>query len=337
MAMSGGVDSSVSAALLKKQGFQVVGVFMKPWQPRGAVCNWRSDREDALRVAGALDIPLLTWDFSREYGRQVAQSMLRGYEKGVTPNPDVDCNRFIKFGLFFDRAIAEGADFVATGHYARIASMNGTKLIATAKDRTKDQTYFLWGIRPACLERTLFPVGTMTKVQVRDYAKQNGLSVANKKDSQGVCFVGPIRFRDFLRSRIVVRRGDVVDVNGRHIGTHDGAALYTVGQRHGMGLTGGDGPWYVVDKDISRNLLVVGTERDLYRDYLRLIDGNWFISRPRVGDEVSVKVRYRTKAVRARIGRQGILRFSRPVRAISAGQSAVLYRNGRLLGGGIIA
>lgn len=334
--MSGGVDSSVAASLLKEQGFQVVGVFMKPWQPKGAVCNWRQDREDALRVATMLDIPLLTWDFAKEYEREVATPMFRGYEQGITPNPDVECNRHIKFGFFFERAISEGADFVATGHYARIASKDGRKWISAAEDDGKDQTYFLWGIRPACLERTLFPVGEMTKPDVRRYAKRKGLLVADKRDSQGVCFVGPIPFRDFLRSRISHTSGDVVDTTGRVLGTHDGAALYTIGQRHGMGLSGGDGPWYVVRKDISRNRITVGSEQELYGDRIRLTNTNWFGSRPRVGETVTVKIRYRTRAVRARVQARGVLAFSRPVRAISPGQSAVIYRGNRVLGGGII-
>jgi tRNA-specific 2-thiouridylase len=224
VAMSGGVDSSVAAALLKARGFHVVGVFMKPWQPRGSACLWRRDREDALRVCSSLDIPLHTWDFSSEYGQKVAGPMIRGYKEGITPNPDVECNRLIKFGLFYDRAMREGADYVATGHYARIRSSAGRHWIAAAADGNKDQTYFLWGLRPRCLGRTLFPLGELTKPQVRRIARQMGLSVADKKDSQGVCFVGPIHFRDFLRARVKGVPGEVVDVRGRRLGTHEGDA-----------------------------------------------------------------------------------------------------------------
>lgn len=271
VAMSGGVDSSVAAALLKERGFRVVGVFMKPWQPKGLTCQWHQDRQDAMRVAAALDIPLHTWDFSREYGRAIAEPLVDGYRSGVTPNPDVECNRQIKFGLFFDRAIQEGADFIATGHYACIKCSGGRLWISASKDTEKDQTYFLWGVRNQCLERTLFPVGEFTKRQVRDIARHKGISVADKKDSQGVCFVGPIPFRDFLKQRIAIRSGSIQDLHGRLLGTHDGAAYYTIGQRHGLGLTTGDGPYYVIRKNIRKNLLIVGDEKALYGTNLRYI------------------------------------------------------------------
>jgi tRNA-specific 2-thiouridylase len=339
IAMSGGVDSSVAAYLLKQQGFRVVGVFMKPWSPsakasaRQAACMWQNDRQDALRVASKLDIPLLTWDFSKAYGMRVARKMIDGYRRGITPNPDVDCNKEIKFGLFYQKAMQAGADAVATGHYARIVRRNLQK----AKDANKDQTYFLWAINPRCVKRTLFPVGELLKPEVRKIAARAGLVTADKKDSQGVCFVGEVNVKDFLAARIKPRPGKIIHTDGNELGTHDGAAYYTVGQRHGLAISDGSGPYYVVRKDIRRNIVVVGGEKDLYGTTARLVRMNWFGPRPAIGTRVAVKIRYRTPARNAIIGPRGRLTFTRPVKAITPGQSAVMYRGNRVLGGGIIA
>lgn len=335
--MSGGVDSSVAAALLKERGFRVVGVFMKPWQPKGMVCQWRQDREDALRVAARLDIPLLTWDFSHEYGERVAAPLLEGYRRGMTPNPDVECNRHIKFGLFFDRAITEGADFVATGHYARITRRHGRHWITVARDTNKDQTYFLWSVAPECLDRVLFPVGELQKEEVRVEATRLKLSVADKKDSQGVCFVGDIDFKSFLQRNIASRAGAILDESGAVIGQHDGAAYVTIGQRHGFGLPGGTEPQYVVAKNMKANTITVGPETSLMGVKMKIVETRWFGQQPREGDKVLVKIRYRTRAIPAHIGVRGIITCERPVRAISPGQSAVVYQGSRVIGGGIIA
>lgn len=340
VAMSGGVDSSVAAYLLKQQGFRVVGVFMKPWSSsakasdgQATICPWQEDRQDALRVAAKLDIPLLTWDFSREYGATVARKMIDGYRRGKTPNPDVDCNKEIKFGLFYQKALKAGADFVATGHYARIAR----GVMRTAKDTDKDQTYFLWAIDPQCLERTLFPIGHLTKPEVRTIAVKAGLVTATKKDSQGICFIGELDVKSFLTNRITPRQGNIRHVDGRIIGTHDGAAYYTIGQRHGLDIRDGGGPYYVVAKDTRRNTITVGSEKELYCRSASLTKSNWFGSRPRASEKVQVKIRYRTPGVPATISRTGRVSFSRPVRAVTPGQSAVVYRRGIVLGGGIIA
>lgn len=332
VAMSGGVDSSVAAYLLKKEGFRIVGVFMKPYQIPGMPCLWRADRQDALRVATALGIPLKTWDFSRQYGARVTRAMIKGYREGITPNPDVLCNKEIKFGLLYDRAMREGADAIATGHYAQI--IRGT--IRKAKDGNKDQTYFLWAIPAACIQKTLFPIGHLTKPKVRGIATAAGLITAGKKDSQGICFVGPMDVKSFLVKNIKPRRGRILHTDGRVIGTHDGAAYYTIGQRHGLDIKDGGGPYFVISKDIKRNIIVVGSEKDLYGSRARLTDTNWFGSRPAVGTRVQVKIRYRTPAHSAIIGPRNTLTFIRPVKAITPGQSAVLYKGNRLLGGGVI-
>ncbi len=337
VALSGGVDSSVAAYLLKKKGYRVVGVFMKPYQVPGMRCLWQADRQDALGVAAKLDIPLKTWDFSREYGRRVTKAMVAGYRRGITPNPDVECNRQIKFGLFAQRAFREGADLIATGHYARITPCKDGPCLSKARDANKDQTYFLWAIPPKIVAKTLFPIGHLTKPQVRAIARRAGLLTAGKKDSQGVCFVGDLNVKDFLTRAITSRPGNIMHSDGRMLGTHDGAAYYTIGQRHGLDITDGGGPYYVVRKNMKKNIVTVGGESDLYGRTARLIGLQWFCPRPMATETVQVKIRYRTPACRAILSRSGILTFTKPVRAITPGQSAVIYKGNRLLGGGIIA
>jgi len=331
IAMSGGVDSAVAAHLLVGRGYDVTGVFMKPWQPPGMGCLWQQDREDALRVAARIGIPLKTWDFSRQYGTLVARPMVAGYRAGLTPNPDVECNRHIKFGLFAARAFKEGADLIATGHYARIRGGG----LAIAKDTNKDQTYFLWAVPTDVLRRTLFPIGDLTKPQVRAMARHAGLSVAEKPDSQGVCFVGDMDVKAFLTSRIPPRQGTILHRDGRILGTHDGAAYYTIGQRHGLNIRDGGGPYFVVSRDVKRNIIVVGTERDLYGTRAVIRDAHWFGPRPNATDRVHVRARYRAPLVPATV-RGSVIRFTKPVRALTPGQSAVVYRGSRCIGGGIV-
>jgi tRNA-specific 2-thiouridylase len=336
VALSGGVDSAVAASLLVNRGHRVVAVFMKPWQPTGMACLWKQDREDAAAVAARLGIPLKTWDFSRAYGAKVARSMVADYRAGRTPNPDVECNRAIKFGLFADRAFREGADAIATGHYAQLKMTNGEWRMTKARDPNKDQTYFLWAVPPAVLTRTLFPVGHLTKPQVRAIAYRAGLTVANKRDSQGVCFVGNLDVKSFLAARIRPRRGVVRHTDGRVLGTHDGAPYYTIGQRHGLHLTDGGGPHFVVRTDVRTNTVTVGGERELLATRARVTGLNWHGPTPSPSHRVAVLIRYRAKAVWATY-RHGTVHFQKPVRAIAPGQSAVFYRNGMLLGGGVLA
>jgi len=331
VAMSGGVDSSVAAALLKKRGFHVIGVFMKPWQSPGVRCLWQKDREDALRVATVLDIPLLTWDFSKEYGTRVTRYMIDGYRRGITPNPDIMCNKEIKFGLFFKKAMDAGADFVATGHYARIKN----SILYTAKDTNKDQTYFLWTLAKKQFSQTLFPIGDYTKPQVRILAKNFGLPVYNKKDSQGVCFVGALDMKSFLKRHIKSRSGPIIHVRGTVLGRHDGVAYYTIGQRHGMNITVGGGPYYVVGKNMRTSTLFVGEEKDLFSSTAKITGMHWNTP-AQFPIVVDVKIRYRTQAQRAVLAKNGVLRFKKPQRAITPGQSAVFYRGKKILGGGII-
>jgi tRNA-specific 2-thiouridylase len=332
VAMSGGVDSSVAATLLKKQGFNVVGVFMRPWQDPLVPCLWQNDHEDALRVAAVLNISLLTWDFSREYGKYITKYMIDGYRKGLTPNPDVMCNKEIKFGLFFKRAIKEGADFVATGHYAR--TKNGEML--TAEDSNKDQTYFLWTLTRDQLSKTIFPIGDYKKPEVRKLAKKFKLPTATKKDSQGICFVGSMNVKAFLKRHIKPRNGKILDINNRVIGEHDGAWYYTIGQRHGLNITLGNGPYFVVSKDIKKNIVVVGGEKDLNSKTARISEINWINEKPKFPLNISVKIRYRTPAVPATLLKNGKLEFKKPQRAVTPGQSAVFYLRNKVLGGGII-
>lgn len=377
VAMSGGVDSSVSAALLKKAGFDVVGVYMRQWSPEilGKECIWKQDRQDALRVCAKLGIPFLTWDFSKEYEKHVGKYMIDSYKKGITPNPDVMCNKIIKFGLFFKRAIKEGADFVATGHYARSA-INFSSMLVTpfalrasgsgsqksllprsknlsshslkllkARDKNKDQTYFLYTIKKNQLDKILFPVGNLEKPEVRKLAKKFGLQNADKKDSQGVCFVGQFNMKEFLKMYIKPKKGDIVDISGSPstssgraniIGAHDGAFYYTIGQRHGLDIKNGKGPYFVVKKDIKKNIVYVGREKDLQTKTAKILNISWINKPDKFPALLDVRARYRAPLKKAILHKNGDLFFKKSERAITSGQSAVFYRGNQVLGGGII-
>ena len=333
VAMSGGVDSSVAAALLKKRGFNVVGVFMKPWQPKtGSFCLWKQDREDAMRAASVLDIPFLTWDFSKQYKKSVTDYMIREYKAGRTPNPDVMCNKEIKFGLFFNKAIKAGADFIATGHYVR--AKNGKLFVA--KDKNKDQSYFLWTLKKNIVQKCLFPIGEYAKPEVRRMAKQFGLPNHAKKDSQGVCFIGPLDMKDFLKSHIKPKPGKIIDNSNQQVGTHDGIFYYTIGQRHGLNITRGRGPYLVIAKDKKRNILFVGTEKELLSDKTRVGNISWVNGTIKLPTNLSIRLRYRAGLKKALLGKDGNLMLKNPERAITEGQSAVFYRGSEMLGGGII-
>ncbi len=259
--LSGGVDSAVSASILKSQGYDVTGVFIKIWQPEFIECTWREDRLDAMRVCAALEIPYREIDLSDEYKQAVVQRMVAAYERGVTPNPDVLCNTIIKFGAFMRWAIDEGADYVATGHYAR--SENG--MLLRGIDTSKDQSYFLHGLTSAQLDRIIFPIGGMKKSEVRSLASKLVLPVAQKPDSQGLCFVGDISLPEFLSHYTVLKAGAVLDVSGTVVGSHDGAARFTIGQRHGFALhtaLADAVPHYVISTDASGNTITISPEKD---------------------------------------------------------------------------
>lgn len=334
VAMSGGVDSSVAAALLQRGGLHVVGVYMKCWQ-EGEACTSQDDERSARLAASCLGIPFYSWNFLKEYREKVVDYMLRGYAAGITPNPDMMCNKEIKFGLFFEKAIKLGADKVATGHYARI---RGGRLLE-AKDKNKDQSYFLSFIKPGVLSRVVFPIGEYTKPQVREFARKLGLPNAERKDSQGICFVGKVNVGDFLKHYITPRQGEIVDAAGRVLGTHEGSMYYTIGQRSGLGLSGG--PYYVVSKDLAQNTVVVTkNEQDLQRKDIFMRDVNWMYAQPTEPLEVMARIRYRQDSVAATLIPQENnafrLVFQEPQRAVTPGQFAVLYQQETLIGGGVI-
>ena len=327
VAMSGGVDSSVAALLLTKQGYEVIGAHMFCWDG----CENNVDKRDAMRVAAKLGIPFLTFDFRKEYREKVYEYMVREYAAGRTPNPDVMCNREIKFGIFLEKALELGADYVATGHYVRKI---GDKLFE-AKDKNKDQSYFLWALRPEQISKALFPIGDYLKPEIREIARKAGLPTAEKKDSQGLCFVGKIDFQDFLREVLPRREGAVLNSEGRVLGKHDGAHFYTVGQRHGLKLGGQDQPVYVAEKNIHTNTLVVADAENpaLYLSEIKigeinLISGN-------LPERMEVRVRYRQRRQSARFSGGKII-FDEPQRGVASGQSAVFYLEEEMLGGGII-
>ncbi len=343
-AMSGGVDSSVAAALLKKQGYDVTGVFFKPWLSKDgrAFCNWRQDKQDAMRVAAKLGIKFKVWDFSKEYGNKVTKYMISSYRGGITPNPDVMCNKEIKFGLFLKKALAEGADYIATGHYARLRGSKDLKLLKGV-DKNKDQSYFLWTLTQKQLKCCLFPVGDYTKPEVRKLAKKFGLPTYAKKDSQGVCFVGQLDVKDFLKEYIKPKAGEIKLLEtGKIIGRHDGVYYYTIGQRHGLDIKIGGGPYFVADKDIKKNIIHVTTDKkNLVARAAKIEKINWASRQPTLPAKVGAKIRYRSKSIPAEISKGtklGVLtvKFKKPARAVTPGQSSVFYRGEEMLGGGII-
>lgn len=336
--MSGGVDSSVAAALLKKEGFDVVGVFMKPWQPdRGDFeCLWKEDREYAMRAASAIGIPFKTWDFSRDYKKEVTDYMIKEYKAGRTPNPDVMCNKEIKFGLFLKQALKEGADFVATGHYARVRKTKSGYSLLAGRDKNKDQSYFLWTLTQDQLSRIFFPVGELLKPEVRKLAKKFGLPNYDKKDSQGVCFIGPLDMKEFLKHYIKSKPGKIVDESGQVVGGHEGSYYYTIGQRHGLDIKNGQGPYYVIAKDLKKNIVHVGQEEKLLSSETKIASFHWIKNNPKFPLNISSRLRYRASPKKSILEKSGKLKLLSPERAITSGQSAVFYKGEEVLGGGIV-
>ncbi len=337
--LSGGVDSAVSAALLKNGGYDVVGVFIKIWSPEWLFCTSREDRLDAMRVAAHLEITYKEIDLTNEYKKEVVDYMIREYKIGRTPNPDVFCNKHIKFGIFFDWAVKEGADFVATGHYARTKKENGVFKMLAGKDENKDQSYFLWTLKQKQLSKTLFPVGDLEKSEVRRLAKKFKLPNAERKDSQGLCFVGPVEVKDFLAQYAPQREGKVIDDKKRVIGNHPGALFFTIGERHGFTVTEKtphDEPYFVIAKDMKKNTITVGhkKENSAARREVEISDVNWIADKPQAGKGYTARVRHRGVRAPATFDSNKIM-FDGPV-VVASGQSLVLYDGDECLGGGII-
>jgi tRNA-specific 2-thiouridylase len=392
--MSGGVDSSVTAALLKEQGYKVVGVYMKNWTQDlpGMPCPWKEDYQDAKRVAVHLGIDFKVYDFQTQYRQKVVDYMIAEYRAGRTPNPDIMCNQEVKFKLFLETALEDGADLIATGHYARVINDSGStksqatnpKQIQNSKsktqntaqtssgrhsreggnpvnrsslhtslliphcslytgvDKNKDQSYFLHRVTEEALAKTLMPIGEYHKSEVRELAKKFGLITADKKDSQGICFVGKVGIKDFLLAELGKQpHGAIIDQHGREIGDHDGALFYTIGQRHGLQVGGGL-PFYVVGKDMEKNEIYVTTDLQddrLWHRELRLTSPHWINGQQDKARQYKVRTRYRAPLVGCTITEKNgiiILALDGDVRAITPGQSAVIYDGDHCLGGGIV-
>lgn len=373
--LSGGVDSSVSTALLKEEGYDVTGVFIKVWQPDfWGGCTMKEDRLDAMRVCAKLGIPFCTLDLEKEYKKEVVDYMIAEYKAGRTPNPDVMCNKYVKFGSFFDWAMKHGADYVATGHYARLVSNNvGPKkkaqvqvlgfpredtrpdhspdqfssVLLAGKDTNKDQSYFLWTLTQKQLQKIIFPVGDLEKPQVRKLAKKFGLETAEKKDSQGLCFIGKVEMADFLKHFIKTKPGKVLNEKGEVIGTHDGAVLYTIGQRHGFTITkktSSDDRYFILSKDLKKNTLTVSHNpikvEDISSREIKLKNVNWTAGQaPDLTKKYSARIRYRQPLEKCQLRLENkslVVVFDKPQKAPTPGQSVVIYDSEMCLGGGII-
>ena len=332
--MSGGVDSSVSALLLKEQGYNVIGVYMKNWSKDlpGMKCPWAEDLADAKRVAVKLDLDFEVWDFEEAYKKRVVDYMLEEFKKGNTPNPDIMCNQEIKFKLFYEEAMRRGGDYIATGHYAKTDGKN----LLRATDENKDQTYFLYRISNESLEHTLFPIGDMKKPDVKKLAEKNNLHNAYKKESMGVCFVGEVGMKDFLKEYIDIKPGEIREVESDTVlGYHEGAVFYTIGQRHGLYISGGL-PYYVVKKDLTKNIVYVSknlNDDNLWTTELEL--GDIIVRTEKAPTEVLVRLRHRAPLIPAKFDGKKVV-FENAIKRPASGQSVVLYDDEICLGGGII-
>ncbi len=344
--ISGGVDSAVSAALLKKAGYDVTGVFIKVWQPDWIECSWKEDRREAMRVSAHLGIPFITLDLEKEYKEGVIDYMIAEYSAGRTPNPDVMCNREVKFGAFWNWAKNNGANYVATGHYCQ----NKNFELHMAKDKNKDQSYFLWTLKKTDLEHVLFPVGGITKPKVRKLAEKFKLPNAYRKDSQGLCFIGKVDVKKFLTHYIETKPGDVLNEKGEKIGTHPGALLFTIGERHGFQITKKtpfDCPYYVIAKDIKQNTLIVSDhnadidKRNQTQNIpVHLSKCSWVNFPPQKGERLQARGRYRQELVPIYIEKinetEAMVIFETKQETITPGQSLVIYDGEKCVGGGII-
>ena len=339
--VSGGVDSSVSLALLKDQGYNVVGVFIRTWTPDFIECTWKSERRDAMRVCAHLSVPFLECDGEEAYKKGVADYMIEEYKNGRTPNPDVMCNREVKFGVFWNFAKKHDADFIATGHYA----CNEKNNLLKGPDSSKDQSYFLWTLTQSDLSHVLFPIGHLYKKDLRKIAKKYNLPTAIKKDSQGVCFLGPLDMKDFLRHYIDLKKGDVLNEDGKVIGTHDGAVFFTIGERHGFNIlnkTEKDKPLYVVQKDINKNTITVSISPKYSSSFdhqINISNTNWIYEIPKKDKKYQSQIRYHGELLDCIVevlGDKGAsIIFDKDI-LVDSGQSIVIYDGDICLGGGIV-
>lgn len=349
--LSGGVDSSVAAYLLKEQGYDVTGVFIQCWDAKADGCSSEEDRNDAVKVAAKLGIKLITLDFVKEYKANVIEYFYAEYKAGRTPNPDVMCNKEIKFGMFYDWAMNKGFDFVATGHYAGVLNSKGSQYkLLKGKDKGKDQSYFLYLLTSEKLKKIKFPLWEMKKNDVRKLAKKIGFANSDKPDSMGICFIGKVDIKEFLKKRIDLHEGNVVDIKGEVLGKHDGVEFYTIGQRHGFRLTKYVGlPLYVVDKNVKKNELVVGYVKEVVKDRF-LVEAPHFMggSLPKFPLECEVRIRHlgsMNKCVVSEKKKRGSIddsiialdvKLTNPIFGVAPGQSAVFYKKDVVLGGGVI-
>lgn len=347
--MSGGVDSSVAALLLKQQGHDVHGVFMQNWDADrdDPYCTVTQDQEDAHRICQQLEIPFESVQFVKQYWDHVFKYFLDEYSAGRTPNPDILCNKEIKFKAFLNYAIEQGADYIATGHYVQTQSHNGNLQLLKAHDLSKDQSYFLYTLNQSQLEKSLFPLGNLTKKTVREIAKQHNFINHAKKDSTGICFIGERKFKEFLSEYVLARPGNIETTDGNIIGKHSGLMFYTLGQRQGLGIGGmkntDNAPWYVLQKDLDRNVLIVGQSHDhplLYKNSLECNQVHWIEQEPIFPLFCSAKTRYRQQDEACKIIKKNedtlAVEFEQPQWAITPGQSVVFYKDNICLGGGII-
>lgn len=344
--VSGGVDSSVSLALLKDKGYDVTGVFIRTWTPDFIECSWKDERRDAIRVCAHLGVPFLECDAEEAYKKGVADYMIEEYKNGRTPNPDVFCNREVKFGVFWDFAKSHGTDFIATGHYAQILNRKGELSFKKGIDNEKDQSYFLWKLTQQDLSHTLFPVGGFQKSHVRKLAQKYGLPTMVKKDSQGVCFLGPLDIKEFLSHYIKTTKGNVLDEEGKIIGEHDGSVFLTIGERHGFTITSktnSDSPYYVVVKDVKKNTITVSKNIKKFESksaVANLDDCNFTTKNIDEKKVYTCQSRYHQKLLKCRVKflkeNKAEVSFVGNGTLISPGQSLVIYDGEVCIGGGTI-
>lgn len=348
VAMSGGVDSSVAALMMKNKGYEVIGAFMKNWSDTKndlGECSWRDERKMALQIASSLDIPLITLDYEKEYRKEVVDEMFKKYKKGITPNPDVDCNQKIKFPKLIQEAKKLGCDFIVTGHYSRIKKTKSGYQLLRAKDETKDQSYFLFRINQNELKHTLFPIGDYTKKEVREIARKAHFPNFNKKSTVGICFIGKVNLKDFLAKKIKPKKGKILDPEGNIIGQHDGIYYYTIGQRlgprYGFDVNRGEGEvkrWYIARKDAKKNIIIAAPEGHplLYRKEITIVFPHWINKAPKRDAKVFSRIRQVGELLPSVIKGNKVF-LKKAITGVSEGQAIVLYKGTEVLGGGVIS